>query len=77
MLLAATTTAEVEQVVFKLKARKFPGPDGFTTNFFHFFWDIIQNEVWEVVEESRSTQKMLPYLNATFITLNPKDDRAT
>ena len=75
MLLAATTTAEVEQEVFQLKAGKAPGPDGFTTNFFHFFWDIVQNEVWEVVEESKSTHWLLPALNATFITLIPKEDR--
>ena len=49
MLLTTTSLAEVEKEVFQLKEGKAPGPDGFTTNFFHFFWETIQNEVWDVV----------------------------
>lgn len=42
---------EVELVACQLKAGKAPGPDGFTSNFFYSFWDLIKLEVWQVVEE--------------------------
>ena len=45
---------------------------GFTSNFFHHFWDLIKIEVWQLVEESRATHWLLPSLNATFIAIVPK-----
>lgn len=33
---------------------KSPGPDGFTADFFHFYWDLIGEEVWRLVEASRT-----------------------
>jgi hypothetical protein len=36
---------------------------------------VIKNEVLEVVEDSRKFQKVLPALNATFLTLIPKEDK--
>jgi hypothetical protein len=56
---------------------KAPGPDGFTTDFFHHCWDLVREEVWEVVEESRASGQVLPALNATFLTLIPKEERVT
>lgn len=56
----------------QLKDGKAPGPDGFTANFFHAFWDNIKKEVWELVDESRSMHWVLPSLNTTFIALVPK-----
>lgn len=58
----------------QLKDGKEPGPDGFTGNFFHAFWELIKTEVWEIVEESRSMHWILPALNSTFIALIPKVD---
>jgi len=65
----------VELVVRQLKAGKVPGPDGFTSNFFHNFWDLIKMEVWQVVEESRSLRWMFLWVNATFIALIPMVDQ--
>ena len=53
---------------------KAPGPDGFTTNFFHFFWDMIKEEVWAIVEECRSKRGVLKAFNATFLDLIPKGE---
>eukprot|EP00253_Pinus_taeda_P002690 PITA_02690 len=64
---------EVEKAVHQLKEGKVLGPEGFTSNFFHNFWDLTKLEVWQVVEESRSIRWMLPSMNATFITLTPKE----
>lgn len=56
---------------------KSPGPDGFTIDFFHHCWDLIKKDVWEVVEESRTSVVVIPTLNATFLTLILKEERVT
>ena len=52
---------------------KAPGPDGFTSNFFHHFWDMVKEEVVEIVEESRLKKGVLKAFNATFLSLIPKE----
>ena len=41
---------EVEEAMNQMTVGKVSGLDGFTTNFFHYFWDLIKQEVWEIVE---------------------------
>lgn len=53
-----------------------PGPDGFTVDFYQFFWDIVKEEVWEIVEESRKSKRILKAFNATFLTLISKEQGA-
>ena len=53
---------------------KGPGPNGFTTNFFHFFWEMIKEEVRAIVEESRSKRGVLKDFNVTFLALIPKGE---
>ena len=36
---------EVEEALSQMAQGKAPGSDGFTTNFFHFFWEMIKEEV--------------------------------
>lgn len=60
----------------QLEVGKSLGPDGFTSNFIHNFWDIIKQEVWQVFEESRTNIWMLPSLNATFIAFIPKEEHS-
>ena len=50
------------------------GPDGFITNFFQNFWDLIKGKVWEIVENSRRDKGVLRAFNSTFLTLIPKED---
>ena len=52
---------------------KAPSPDGFTSNFFHHLWDLVKEEVVEIVEESISKRGVLKAFNATFLTLIPKE----
>ena len=52
---------------------KASGPDGFTSNFFHYFWDLIKEEVFEIIEESRDKKGVLKAFNATFLTLISKE----
>eukprot|EP00253_Pinus_taeda_P026524 PITA_26524 len=72
LLLQPIQLHEVDMAVRNLKSGKAPSPDGFTSDFFHHFWDLIQIEVWQLVEESRALRWMYPGLNATFLALIPK-----
>ena len=45
------------------------GLDGFTGSFFTLIWECIEDEIWEMVEESRRGGFVLKDLNNTFITL--------
>eukprot|EP00253_Pinus_taeda_P024057 PITA_24057 len=74
LLLKPISLQEVESAAKSLKAGKAPGPDGFSSNFFHHFWELIKWEVWQVVEESRNLRWMYPGLHATFIALIPKSE---
>eukprot|EP00253_Pinus_taeda_P035520 PITA_35520 len=76
LLLKPINLEEVEAAVKLLKTGKAPGPDGFTSNFFQHFWELIKWEVWKLVEESRSMRWMYPGLNATFIALIPKSENS-
>ena len=49
------------------------GLDGFTSNFFHHLWDLVKEEVLEIVEESRSKRGVLKAFGATLLTLIPKE----
>eukprot|EP00253_Pinus_taeda_P032484 PITA_32484 len=75
-LLQQVSMQEVEEAMAQLKDGKAPGPDGFTANFFHEFWELIKGEVWDLVEESCSMHWVLPSLNSTFIALVPKSEEA-
>eukprot|EP00253_Pinus_taeda_P028248 PITA_28248 len=46
LLLKPISLQEVEIAAKSLKAGKAPGPDGFSSNFFHYFWELIKWEVW-------------------------------
>lgn len=71
--MSPSTIQEVEQAVKDMALRKAKSPNGFITEFFHFSWDIIKEEVWELVEESGHMSRVFPMLNATFFTLIPKE----
>ena len=55
---------------------KSPGLNGFTSNFFHYFWDLVKEEVLNIVEESRNKRGVLKAFNETFPTLIPKETGA-
>eukprot|EP00253_Pinus_taeda_P011111 PITA_11111 len=75
LLLSPILPQEVDAAMNQLKEGKAPGSDGFTTTFFLSFRELIKDEVWQVVEESRTLHWLLPSLNSTFIALIPKEER--
>ena len=60
LLMKPITLYEVEEAVFQMREGTAPGPNGFTVNFFHHYWDLIKMEVYKIVEYSRTTKKLLP-----------------
>jgi hypothetical protein len=74
-LMRPITQEEVDQAVKEMPPGKAPSPDGFTSNFFHYCWAMIREEVWQVVEESRTSGQVLSAFNATFLMLIPKEER--
>ena len=73
ILLNPIDLQEVEEAMNQMELGKTPRIDGFTSNFFHFFWDLVKEEVLNVVEESRTKKGVLKAFNATFLTLIPKE----
>jgi hypothetical protein len=76
MLMRPIEHEEVEEAVLQMEKGKALGPDGFTVDFFQCFWDLVKDEIWEVVEESRRTRQVLMAFNATFLSLIPKEHGA-
>eukprot|EP00253_Pinus_taeda_P030883 PITA_30883 len=73
-LMEVVTKEEVEHVLKSMAKDKSPGPDGWTSELFNHFFDLIGDELTEVVNESRRKGEMFPPFNATFIALIPKKE---
>ena len=67
---------EIEQVIQEMPNGKAPGPDGFTVEFFKSCLEVVKHDVYRVVEDSRRSASILKVLNATMITLIPKENEA-
>lgn len=55
---------------------KSPGPDGFPTGFFKHNWNIVKEDMSEVILEFFKKGCLLREWNATFIMLIPKFEKA-
>ena len=73
MLTKPIEMQEVEEAVNHMALGKSPRLDGFTTNFFHHFWDLVKEDVLAIIKESRTKRGVLKAFNATFLTLIPKE----
>eukprot|EP00253_Pinus_taeda_P019083 PITA_19083 len=73
-LMEVVSKEEVEHVIKSMAKDKSPGPDGWTSELFNHFFDLIGDELTEVVNESRMKGEMYPPFNATFIALIPKKE---
>jgi hypothetical protein len=63
---------EIDQVLKEMPNGKSPGPNGFTVFFFKACQEIVRQDAYRVVEDSRISNSILKALNATMITLIPK-----
>ena len=73
-LMHPITMEDMESTVKQTPEGKSPGPNGFTSEFFHHCWHLLKHDIWKLVEESRCTLGVLPAFNTTFLTLIPKEE---
>ena len=65
---------KVSGVLKEMKNGKAPGPDGFNVDFFKACWNIVKQDILQVVEDSRKHRTILKDLNSFFIPLIPKQE---
>eukprot|EP00253_Pinus_taeda_P003074 PITA_03074 len=70
------TEEEVNEVIKEMHNGKAPRPDGFNVDLFKACWEIVKHDILEVVEDSRNSKIVLKALNASFIALIPKQEKA-
>ncbi|KAH9307996.1 hypothetical protein KI387_035907 [Taxus chinensis] len=75
-LLHPALEKELQTIVWAMKKGKIPGSDGFPIEFYQEFWDIIKNDLFELVEECRQAKIVLKVINPTYIPLVPKKEEA-
>jgi hypothetical protein len=63
-------------VIQEMPNRESPGPDGFIVEFFKACWEVVKHDVYRVVEDSRQSTSILKVLNATMVTLIPKENES-
>jgi hypothetical protein len=66
------TKQELWEVLKAFSKDKIPGPDGWTVEFYLYFFDLMGDDLLDLVEDSRLRGAVKNSLNATFLTLIPK-----
>ena len=72
MLTSEFTKAEVEFALKQMAPLKAPGPNGMPPIFCQHYWDNISDDVVKVVLSCLNSNKIVPGLNHTYLTLIPK-----
>ncbi|XP_019454478.1 PREDICTED: uncharacterized protein LOC109355707 [Lupinus angustifolius] len=72
MLTNPPSMEEVKGVVFAMKGDGAPGPDGFSGCFYQTYWDIVGEDVYNLVMQFFNRGWILPNLNASNLVLIPK-----
>jgi hypothetical protein len=73
-LFKPVTLSEIKDILLHFKKERSPGPDGWTTEFFIFFFDLVGEDLLQMVEDSRLKGHISGSLNSTFLALIPKTD---
>jgi hypothetical protein len=76
LLTAPYTEEEIKQAVFQMEHNKALGPDGFPTEFYQCFWDIIKPDLLDLFGSLHAGQLELFRLNFGEIILLPKINEA-
>ncbi|KAL0455368.1 UNVERIFIED_CONTAM: hypothetical protein Slati_0876000 [Sesamum latifolium] len=72
-LLRHVTPDEVKQAVFDIDEAKAPGPDGYSSGFFKAGWPIVGKEVTKAILDFFAADRLLKQVNATLLSLIPKN----
>jgi hypothetical protein len=70
------TLLELKGILDHFKKERSPGPDGWTSEFFIFFFDLVGDDLLQMVEDSRINGKVFGSLNSTFLALIPKENNS-
>lgn len=73
-LLALVTMGELEAIIKWFKRDKSLGPDGWSIEFYIAFFDILEHELLQIIEECRTSGRMYDAFTSTFIALIPNID---
>jgi len=68
---------EIKKVLNLFKRDKSPVPDGWTMDFFSSFFDLVSEDMVQMVKESRRYKNIPGCLNSTFLALIPKENNST
>ncbi|CAN1193130.1 LINE-1 retrotransposable element ORF2 protein [Linum perenne] len=71
-LVVPVTGDEIRRSMFSLHSGKSPAPDGFSSHFFKYDWEVIGPDIITGVQEFFCSGTMPPQVNSTNITLVPK-----
>ena len=69
------TLEELKSVLASFKKEKSLGPDGWSVEFFTFFFDLMGGDLLEMVEDTRKKGNLCGGLNSTFLALIPKANK--
>jgi hypothetical protein len=67
---------EIKAAVFQMDHNKAPGPDGFPSEFYQVFWNLIKNDLMDLFKEFHQGSLHLRRLNFGNIILLPKKEDA-
>jgi hypothetical protein len=73
ILTSIFTEKEVKAAIFQMEHNKAPGPDGFPTEFYQVFWEIIKIDLMALFHEFHKGDLPLFSLNFGIITLLSKE----
>ena len=77
VLVAPFSEEEVKMAIFDMEHNKAQGPDGFPTEFYQFFWDVVKQDLMSLFYEFYMGRLHIHSLNFGVITLLPKITDAT
>ncbi|GJR99878.1 hypothetical protein Tco_0316387 [Tanacetum coccineum] len=71
-MVRSVMSQEVKEALFSMGDDKSPGPDGYTACFFKAVWEVVADDVTNVIREFFRNGNLLKELNHTIIALIPK-----
>jgi hypothetical protein len=66
------TLEEIQSTLKGFSSSKSLGSDGWTIEFFQEFFDLLGNDILDMVEETKKKGKVSGSMNETFLSLIPK-----
>jgi len=68
------TKEEILEVLKGFTKEKSPRPDGWSVKFYLHYFDLVGQDLLDIVEETRYRGEVKNNINSTFITLIPKEN---